>query len=168
MIPSLTEDCGQCAALCCLALAFDKGEDFAIDKPAGTPCPHLARHACSIHARLEDEGFPGCIRYSCTGAGQRVVQEIFGGQSWQDDPALTRPMIDVFRGMREVQERLAQLSAARALSLDEADRAECDRLVTGLLPDHIGRAAVENFPGSAQQDEIDRFVKSLRRYVFKG
>jgi hypothetical protein len=30
------------------------------------------------------------------------------------------------------------------------------------------QAAVENFPGSAQQDEIDRFVKSLRRYVFKG
>jgi hypothetical protein len=165
VIPSLSEDCGRCAALCCLALAFDRGESFGIDKPAGVPCPKLSGHVCSIHDRLESEGFSGCVRYSCTGAGQRVVQELFAGRSWQADATLTRPRMDAFRGMREIQERLAQLSAAQSLDLSEEDAAEAEALIAPLLPGAITTESVIAFPGSRLSRRIDGFVRSLRRYV---
>jgi len=38
--------CGDCMA-CCTVLTVDT-PDFK--KPAGTPCPHLGSHGCSIHA----------------------------------------------------------------------------------------------------------------------
>lgn len=165
MIPSLTEDCASCAALCCLALAFDRGESFAIDKPAGTPCPNLSRHDCGIHDRLEAEGFAGCVRYTCTGAGQRVVQELFAGQSWQDDPGLLVPMMEAFRGMRAIQERLAQLSAARGLPLAEEDRDALDTFVERFAIGAIGQDMARDYPGSDLDHQIDRFIKSLSRYI---
>lgn len=165
MTPSLTEDCGQCAALCCLALAFDRGESFGIDKPAGTPCPNLRGHLCGIHDRLEDEGFSGCVRYSCSGAGQRVTQELFDGASWQDAPHLAAPMMDAFRGMRAIQERLALLSAAGSLDLSSEDRGRAEGFIGRLGPGAIDRAMVTEFPGSPLEREIDAFVTSLARYV---
>ncbi|EAQ03596.1 hypothetical protein OB2597_03212 [Pseudooceanicola batsensis HTCC2597] len=165
MIPSLEEDCSRCAALCCLSLAFDRGEDFAFDKPAGTPCPNLRGHACGIHDRLRPEGFAGCVRYSCGGAGQRVVQEIFAGQSWRDDPALVAPMMEAFRGMRAVQDCLALLSAAAGLPLEHRDRETLDQLTATLMPEALDFDAVRFFPGSDREAEIGSFVKSLRRYV---
>ncbi len=36
----LRADCGRCAGLCCVAPAFTASADFAIDKPAGQPCPN--------------------------------------------------------------------------------------------------------------------------------
>jgi hypothetical protein len=167
MTVSLTEDCASCAALCCLALAFDRGESFAIDKPAGVPCPNLSPvgHGCSIHDRLHREGFSGCVRYSCTGAGQRVVQELFAGRSWRDDPALVAPMMQAFRGMRAMQERLVILTAAKNLKLSEVDAARCEALMSQLMPGEIDRQEVADFPGSALQSEIDTFVSGLRSYV---
>lgn len=165
MIPSLTEDCGRCAALCCLALAFDKGDSFAIDKPAGTACPNLSGHACSIHDGLVDQGFSGCVRYSCSGAGQRVVQELFEGRSWQVDPTLVGPMMEAFRGMRAVQERLALLSAASNLELDGRDRAFLDQSVLALQEGTLTLEDVCNFPGSSQEKQIDQFVRTLGRYI---
>ncbi|MGI3167546.1 hypothetical protein ACRARG_00220 [Pseudooceanicola sp. C21-150M6] len=164
-LPSFDADCDRCVALCCLALAFDRGDDFAIDKPAGVACPNLDGHGCSIHETLEDAGFGGCVRYSCHGAGQRVAQELFDGQSWQSEPALTGPMITAFRGMRELQERLMQLTAAKALPLSDQDRAALVALTAPLLPGGMDQLAVRDFPGSALRTEIDRFVTGLRRYV---
>lgn len=163
--PALTPDCGACAALCCVALAFDKGADFAIDKPAGTPCPNLAGHACSIHADLADRGFPGCARYDCRGAGQRVTQEVFAGRSWQDDPKRLGPMMAAFRDMRDVQARLELLTAAAALPLATSDAAQRDRLERALWPDTLDAATLEGFATSALAREIDAFIASLRRYV---
>ena len=37
----LTADCSRCAGLCCVLPAFAASADFAVDKPAGTPCRHL-------------------------------------------------------------------------------------------------------------------------------
>jgi hypothetical protein len=34
-------DCGNCAALCCVAPGFAASADFAIGKGPGQPCPHL-------------------------------------------------------------------------------------------------------------------------------
>ncbi|HEY6597232.1 MAG TPA: pentapeptide repeat-containing protein, partial [Asanoa sp.] len=35
----LRADCTRCVGLCCVAPAFSASADFAIDKPAGRPCP---------------------------------------------------------------------------------------------------------------------------------
>lgn len=100
-----------------MALSFDKGPDFAFDKNADEPCRHLNGHLCSIHDRLKEKGFRGCVAYDCLGAGNRVVQEVFGGRSWQDDPRLARPMMEAFAGMREVHKRIDLLRAAETLPL---------------------------------------------------
>jgi len=74
MSATFAADCAQCAALCCVHTTFTKSADFAIDKPAGTPCPNLGEdHRCTIHADLRPSGFVGCVAFDCFGAGQRVV-----------------------------------------------------------------------------------------------
>jgi hypothetical protein len=71
----LRADCARCAGLCCVLPGFTVSADFAIDKPAGTPCPNLATdHRCTVHDRLRPLGFPGCVAYDCFGAGQRAVR----------------------------------------------------------------------------------------------
>ncbi len=84
----LRADCARCCGLCCVAPAFTRSADFALDKAAGTPCPHLASDArCSIHERLRAEGFRGCAIYDCFGAGQKITRTTFGGRDWRHDPA---------------------------------------------------------------------------------
>ena len=115
----LTADCARCAALCCVAPTFAVSADFAIDKPAGQPCPHLQPSShCGIHSTLRERGFPGCAAYDCYGAGQHVVQETFAGRDWSADPTLPRVMFDVFARMRELHELLWHLDAAEALAPD--------------------------------------------------
>lgn len=114
----LKTDCSKCAALCCLVLAFDKGKDFAFDKNPCEPCRNLEGHKCAIHDTLQEDGFAGCVSYDCLGAGNRVVQEIFDGQSWQQDPRLIRVMMEAFSDMREVHKRIRFLRDAEALPLD--------------------------------------------------
>ncbi|UTT62793.1 pentapeptide repeat-containing protein [Microcella humidisoli] len=71
----LVPSCGDCLALCCVALAFTRSADFAHDKPAGEPCRNLADdRSCTIHAELRPRGYRGCSVYDCFGAGQRLSQ----------------------------------------------------------------------------------------------
>lgn len=134
-LPELKADCGRCAALCCMALALDRSQDFAIDKPAGLACPHLGPdHLCAIHAVRRDRGFAGCIGYDCLGAGQRVVQELFGGRSWLDDPGVKARMIDAFRAMRSVHRHLELVALAGQLPLEPELEAERDALLEALDP----------------------------------
>jgi hypothetical protein len=71
---ALRADCSRCVGLCCVVPAFARSADFAIDKPAGRPCPNLgADFRCGIHDRLRPAGFPGCAAFDCFGAGQRVT-----------------------------------------------------------------------------------------------
>ncbi len=118
---TLTPDCSACAALCCIMLPFDTGAAFGFDKAGGEACRHLTGHACRIHADLAAQGFSGCQRYDCLGAGQRVVQQVFAGQSWRDDESLIAPMEAAFRAMRRLHEDYALLAAAPRLSLTEAE-----------------------------------------------
>lgn len=103
MIPvgGLVADCGRCVALCCVAPAFARSADFAIDKPAGRPCPNLAAdHRCGIHDRLRPSGFAGCTAYDCFGAGQQTVQVTFGGRAeWS---ARTFRVFEVLRQLHEL------------------------------------------------------------------
>jgi hypothetical protein len=104
----LQADCARCAGLCCIIPAFSVSADFAINKPAGQPCPQLGPDfRCGIHASLREQGFRGCAVYDCFGAGQQVCQVTFAGQ-----PADTGQLRAVFPVMRQLHELLWHLTAA--------------------------------------------------------
>jgi uncharacterized protein YjbI with pentapeptide repeats len=112
----LRADCSRCAGLCCVAPGFTASADFAIDKPAGRPCPNLrADFRCSIHAELRSRGFRGCAAYDCFGAGQRVTQVTFAGRDWRTPP-VAAPMFAVFEAVRALHELLWYLDAALDLA----------------------------------------------------
>jgi hypothetical protein len=109
---ALTADCDRCSGLCCVVPAFAASADFAIDKPAGQPCPNLQPDArCGIHSQLRPQGFAGCAVYDCFGAGQRVSQ-MFGGRDWRGAPDVRRQMFAVFPLMRDLHELLWHLREA--------------------------------------------------------
>jgi hypothetical protein len=115
----LRADCSRCAALCCVLPAFGASADFALDKPPGVPCPNLgADHACTIHDRLRERGFPGCTVYDCFGAGQATVA-VFGGERRR-----VPGMAPVFGALRVLHELLALLGEAAERTTDPALRAE--------------------------------------------
>jgi hypothetical protein len=77
--PDLLSDCASCAAVCCIATAFEASEDFAFDKRAGVGCRHLTPDCrCAIHTDRVERGFSGCVVYECYGAGQRVTRMFAG------------------------------------------------------------------------------------------
>jgi hypothetical protein len=109
----LQADCARCAGLCCVALPFARSADFAVDKPAGTPCTHLQDDfRCGIHARLRERGFAGCTVFDCLGAGQKVSQVTFAGRDWRDDDDTARRMFGVFPVVRQLHELLVHLAEA--------------------------------------------------------
>ncbi|MDP9934606.1 hypothetical protein J2T11_000946 [Paenarthrobacter nicotinovorans] len=117
--PTLRPDCGNCFALCCTALGFARSADFAIDKPAASPCPNLdADFSCTIHQRLRPRGFTGCTVFDCFGAGQLVSQHTFGGTSWRERPASAPGMFAVFKIVRQLHEMLWYLDEARQRTFD--------------------------------------------------
>ncbi|MGW1913351.1 pentapeptide repeat-containing protein [Streptomyces sp. NPDC002076] len=113
----LRGECAQCFGLCCVALPFAASADFALDKPAGKPCPNLqGDHRCGIHADLRTKGFTGCTVYDCFGAGQKVSQVTFGGQDWRTgSKERARQMFDVFPVVRQLHELLWYLTEALGL-----------------------------------------------------
>jgi hypothetical protein len=169
--PSVHGDCGRCAALCCLALAFDRSPLFAFDKPAGVGCAHLdARHRCAIHSERERRGFRGCATYDCLGAGQRVTQEAFGGRSWRDDRTLIAPMMDAFWVLRQAHEswlwlrQCDRLHHSGRLALTPAQRARRRELEHALQPTG-GRALAEiRAFEHALGGEVAAFLLSVRAH----
>ena len=141
-LSDLTADCSRCSGLCCVVPAFARSADFAIDKPAGTPCPNLQPDTrCGIHSRLRERGFAGCTVYDCFGAGQQVTQVTFGGVDRQSSPAIAREIAATFPVMRDLHELLWYLTAARDLTsgplLAEVDSA------LGTLTAHVDAPAAE-------------------------
>lgn len=113
----LRADCERCFALCCVAPAFSASSDFAIDKPAGQPCPNLlADFRCGIHDRLRQRGFPGCTVFDCFGAGQQVAQVTFAGRDWRQAPETADQMFGAFAVMRSLHELLWYLDEAMSLT----------------------------------------------------
>jgi uncharacterized protein YjbI with pentapeptide repeats len=125
----LRADCQRCVALCCVAPAFTASADFAINKPAGQPCPNLlADFRCSIHDRLRPAGFSGCAAFDCFGAGQKVAQHTFGGADWRSEPGIAEPMFAAFSVIRALHELLWHLNEALAMPLAEPFHDELDDL----------------------------------------
>ncbi|WP_046733935.1 pentapeptide repeat-containing protein [Streptomyces humi] len=127
----LRGDCSRCFGLCCVALPFTASADFAVTKPAGTPCRNLGGdHRCRIHTELRGRGFAGCTVYDCFGAGQRVSQVTFGGQDWRTgSPEHARRMVDAFPVVRQLHELLWYLTAALALPAARPVHAELGALL---------------------------------------
>ncbi|MEU1707484.1 pentapeptide repeat-containing protein [Streptomyces sp. NPDC005706] len=149
-LADLRGDCAQCFGLCCVALPFAASADFAIDKPAGKPCPNLRDdHRCGIHAGLREKGFTGCTVYDCFGAGQKVSQVTFGGQDWRTgSPERSRRMFEVFPVVRQLHELLRYLT--EALRLEAAwpvhaglrEALERTELLTRGTPEELARLDV--------------------------
>lgn len=121
----LRADCANCFGLCCVALAFARSSDFAVDKDAGDPCRNLlADYRCGVHAELRPRGFSGCTVFDCFGAGQKTSQVTFGGESWRDSPDTAKRMFAVFPVMRQLHELLFYLTEALALPAAKPLRAD--------------------------------------------
>nr|WP_229791850.1 pentapeptide repeat-containing protein [Micromonospora fulviviridis] len=153
-------DCARCFGICCVAPAFAASADFALDKPAGQPCPNLRPDSrCGIHQDLRQRGFPGCTVFDCFGAGQHVAQGTFGGRDWRADPSTARRMFDTFAVMRPLHELLWYLTEALALTpagrlRDELAAAltETGRLTDG-TPEELLAVDVD-----AQRDRVNRLL----------
>lgn len=117
---ALRADCANCFGLCCVALPFQASADFAIDKPAGTPCPNLlGDFRCGIHKTLRGDGFAGCTVYDCFGAGQHLSQGTFAGRDWRSEPELAGRMFQAFPVMRHLHELLWCLTESLAIAAAE-------------------------------------------------
>lgn len=166
-LPALTAHCADCAGLCCVMLAFDKGEDFALDKAAQSPCPNLAPDfTCAIHAGLAEAGFSGCQRYDCLGAGQRVVQEVFNGKDWRRFPELLPAIADAFATMRQLHRDLELLLAARALPLNDSLKATLTALLAEATPPNgFTQTSLTDFAKTEHAKRVAAFLRSLRDHV---
>lgn len=166
-IPEMESDCQSCAALCCIALAFDEGEDFAFDKPAGLPCPNLDENlACQHYNHLEEAGFPGCVRYECRGAGQRVTQEVFDGDTWRATPAITGPMLEAFATMRRIHDGIELLLVAERLDLPDSYEEEREILLELYAPEETWTEdSLAAFATSEAPGRLAKFLPRLRDFV---
>jgi uncharacterized protein YjbI with pentapeptide repeats len=126
----LRADCASCFGLCCTALQFHVSADFAIDKPAGTPCPNLlGDFRCGIHQSLRGKGFTGCAVYECFGAGQHISQGTFGGRDWRTNPEVAKPMFEAFPVMWQLHQMCWYLTEALSLEAARPLYAELRRLL---------------------------------------
>ncbi|RRD21102.1 hypothetical protein ECB98_25100 [Brucellaceae bacterium VT-16-1752] len=156
----LRADCTRCAALCCVALAFDKSRLFAINKPSGQRCPNLNECGhCSIHANRRPQGYQGCVDFDCFGAGQRVTQQFFDGLNWIDHPALTVPMSQAFLTLLRAHECLALLKEARRLDMSSSDRETAYALRIAIEHAGISEKKIDTL-----RRETFKFLKTLRIY----
>jgi hypothetical protein len=166
----LRADCSRCQALCCVAPAFAASADFAVDKPAGVPCPRLrADLGCSVHERLRDVGMPGCAVFDCFGAGQQVVQQTFAGRSWRDSAETAAEVFAVFPVVRQLQELRWYL--AEALSRlgpgplrDEVERAQQSTQVQGAA----SAEALAAFDAAAHRREVGPLLDRVSEAVRSG
>lgn len=116
---SLQADCQSCFGLCCTALNILASSDFAINKPAGTPCPNLQdNYSCHIHSQLRETGFKGCTVFDCLGAGQQVSQVTFHGQDWRQSREHADKMFHVFPIMEQLYEMIAYVAEALSYQVD--------------------------------------------------
>lgn len=116
----MRSDCSRCAALCCIAYPSDDMPGFSASKAAGQPCPHLdSCGQCQIYDTRAQDGFAGCIQFECFGAGQHVVQHLFGGRDWRSDPTMLPQMVETFLAMRPVSDLLYLAEYAQTRSAPE-------------------------------------------------
>jgi hypothetical protein len=160
--------------LCCVGPAFAASADFALDKPAGTPCPNLRDDfRCGIHARLRESGFRGCTVYDCFGAGQRVTAATRDADGeatdWRSTPAVAPAMFAALTTTRVLHELLWYLRAALELPATAPlhDRLrdaydETDALAEG-APDVVARV-----DAAGQRDRVNELLLEASELARSG
>lgn len=165
----LRADCARCVGLCCVALPFKASADFAFDKDAGEPCRNLtADLRCSIHARLRDNGFSGCVSFDCFGAGQKVTKA-FPGRDWREGPDTAGRMFAVFPVVKGLHELLWYLSEAVALVGADPVRGDLDRMLIEVrrLSDGAADDLVE-LDLAALRDEVGPLLRRASELTREG
>ena len=163
----LVPDCKQCAALCCVALAFDKSPQFSYDKPAGVACKNLnSKGRCRVHETLASDGYKGCVDFDCHGAGQHVTQVLFEGRTWQDDPQILDPMMEAFWAMRRIHEHLLLLKEAKKLPLTSDRHERLLQLENILWPKEAWTLkSLAAFSDGPSLNDVRTFLASLRDLI---
>lgn len=135
-IPALTADCQACMGICCVAPSFEKCAEFALTKPALTPCPNLNdKDRCKIYRNLDWHGFSACGAFDCKGAGQYLTQVVYPGNSWRDSPEMKAAMAESYRRLRRVHDLLEIFTLAGSLPLDADQEAARQTALASLAPD---------------------------------
>jgi hypothetical protein len=164
---SLQADCARCRALCCVGPTFVASADFGVDKPAGQPCVHLGDDdRCRIHTQLRPRGFPGCVAYDCFGAGQHVVQVVFGGG--ERSPAMFA-VLPVVRGLHELLWYLADVRSRPAVAaLHGTVRRAAGRVTRLAVGDPDALRAVDLDAERAAVAPLLRKASALVRKPYRG
>lgn len=164
---SLRADCSRCVGLCCVALAFARSADFAFDKEAGDPCTHLQDDfRCGIHPELRQRGFNGCTVFDCLGAGQKVTQVTFAGQSWRDVPQSRELMFAAFQVVRPLHELLWHLHDAMSRPAARPLHGELDRLYQET--EYLTRQSAEDVMAidvAAHRDRVSGVLSQASEFV---
>jgi hypothetical protein len=187
-LPVLQADCSQCFGLCCVLLPFSRQDGFAISKPGGTPCGNLSSDdRCTIHDKLADTGWPGCVRFDCFGAGQRVSNETYGGVSWREHGDLGEmgAVLSVMRQLHELialldeavrrgsasaqplLERVLEVSGGTPAEVLAADLDELHQSVSPIL-DEVARQAAERWPDAPDLRRADLVGADLSGRDLRG
>ncbi|WP_234124893.1 pentapeptide repeat-containing protein [Clostridium hydrogenum] len=130
IIKELKIDCEKCFGLCCTALYFSASEGFPNNKDAGKPCINLqSDFTCSVHKKLSDKGLKGCTAYDCFGAGQKLAQVTFKGQSWRENKESANKMFEAFLIMRQLHEMMWYLIEAFNLQTNNEVKKDISLLI---------------------------------------
>lgn len=164
---SLKIDCSRCFGLCCAALYFSASEGFPADKQAGKPCLNLQwDFCCGIHQDLRKKGFKGCTAYDCLGAGQKIAQVTYSGQSWQEKPELAKQMFDVFLIMKQIHEMLWYLAEAFRAQTNDVIKSKLKELIDET--DSITHENVDfliKFDIEAHRDKVNSLLRQTSEVV---
>ncbi len=124
-----SSDCSKCFALCCVALQFQKSQDFPFSKKEGVPCKNLrSDFGCAIHNQLKTNGFNGCTTYECFGAGQFISMELFNGVDWQADPGSKKRMFQLLPVVRNIHEIIYHLRSSMEMTKNKDTEKACEDL----------------------------------------
>ena len=130
LISNLKIDCEKCFGFCCSALYFAKAEGFPEDKVAGKPCMNLKEDfKCKIHKSLSKKGVKGCTTFECFGAGQKIAQDTYKGESWLDNKEKASEMFDAFVKMMQLHEMLWYLAEAYRIERKDKEREAIKKII---------------------------------------
>ncbi|EGT3617519.1 pentapeptide repeat-containing protein [Clostridium perfringens] len=162
-------DCEKCFGFCCVALYFSKCDGFPTDKIAGKPCINLKDDfTCKIHKNLRKKGLKGCTSYDCFGAGQKVAQETYSGESWGESSNLANEMFDVFLVMRQLYEMLWYLNEAYILDVASEIKDEVRSIIekTEKLTE-LDPKGLLNLDVEAHRDKVNIVLRKTSDLVMK-
>ncbi|MBT7265974.1 MAG: hypothetical protein HN884_03815 [Rhodospirillaceae bacterium] len=109
-LSDLQSDCENCLGLCCVAPPFAKSAEFAYAKSEGEPCRYLGEdYRCSIHGDLAEQGFTGCVKFECFGAGQKVTHHQFKGLSWREDHLTAKRLFHIFFIVKTLHQKISKI-----------------------------------------------------------